>query len=122
MTSLTTLWGIIYPDGTDDVRDGDDTIETLARRLDYLLGEQGIWNSPAAAGTSTATINLSRPYPNGFRAYTQVQVAHSGDQITTWTLAEAGTAGPGGVGSFTIGVNTTAATSRAIKWFVRPLP
>lgn len=124
MSTLTTIWQLIKPASTDQVRDLDDQLRTLVDRLDYLLGETGTWSSPSAAGSSNALINLSRPYPNGFRVFLGPEsgaTAGSAD-FFWWTTSRNGTGGPGGVGQFQINVNMSVAAVRTVAYMVRPLP
>lgn len=122
MTGSTSKYHIPYPIEADDLRDGNEAIQALAERADYLLGEQGSFTFAAAVGTTEQVINLSRAYPNGFQAYAVQESTSAAGVVSLWTRTEQAAAGPGGVGRFTLGINMTTGAARIVKWHVRPNP
>jgi hypothetical protein len=120
MSSLSDRFDIPMPDGTDDVRDGDDIIRALVDRIDLLLGESGEHLFAAASGSRTTVVNLSRPYPDGFQVHTSLVVATNAGTVETWATGESGTGGPGGVGTFTLGINTSSSLARTVAFRIVP--
>lgn len=123
MASQTAYYDLPYPVDSDPVRDGNEAIQALAERLDYLLGECGDFTSAAASGTSTQTVNLTRAYPGGFKVLVSFRTTTGGDAAECWGLQLSTAGGPGGVAQATIGVNnTTGSTARSGSYFIKPLP
>lgn len=64
MTSTTPSFAIPYPDPTDPVANGDDTIKALAERLDKLLPFRydQVVTIPSGTAVGVATLNFGRTY------------------------------------------------------------
>lgn len=122
MTTTTTRYAIVKPAGTDPVRDGDDIMRAAFDRVDYLLGEAGEWASPSTAGTTSATVNLTRAYPGGFDVTLSLKNSTTAGVVEFWARQNSVAGGPGGVAVMDIGINMSAAAVRTLVYKVHPKP
>lgn len=53
MPGTTPIYGLPYPEGTDPVREGDNTIKALAERMEALLSGPRDWSYAQAADTTS---------------------------------------------------------------------
>lgn len=68
MTSNTSVQTLPYPDGTDPVGLGDDTLQALAERLDAIMPRCGRSGPHAVGAVDTSysvLINFPDPFPVG---------------------------------------------------------
>lgn len=119
MPSSTAKYGVPYPTGADPVADGDNTIQSLATRVDLLLGEVGTANiTPSAVDTTTTLrVNYSRSYaalaplvPQPIAVINEM-VAVAGT-VHLWTSAHDAT-------GFTLNVRSSSVATRNVKWQTR---
>lgn len=121
MTSLTDVWDLVRHDDVDPLSDIGANLRAALDRIDYLLGEHGTHTFAAATGTRTTQINLSRPYPTGFRVLVGFGSPTAAGTGSCWYESASSGGGPGGVGEFELGCNTSISASRTVVWRVMPL-
>lgn len=120
MPNDTTKYAIPWPEPSDPVTDGDDTMRALAERVDFLLGESnlhGPFGSSPADAVYTQRINYSRSYaPLVPRVQLTMTDGLGGATTRSWTLWVTGEDSTG----FTLNwrANTTVTTS--VRWTARP--
>jgi hypothetical protein len=124
MTDQTAAWDLPYSTTDDTIESIAATMQSLAGRMDYLLGETGehVFGALVANASKTETHALGRAYPNGaivVVSFTDVNVLNPGT-IELWCsdVAPAGN-------SFDVSVKATqnlAAGARSVYYIVKPKP
>lgn len=118
MTGSTSRYSIGYPQGTDPVRNGDDTVAAALQKIDLLMGE---WGTVTVTGIAVDTvksqrINYSRSYagvptPRAFAMQDQNTV--SGTNTNIWITGEDST-------GFWLNFRSASSADRTFRWFAKP--
>lgn len=117
--STTSKYGIEYADPVDLVGDLPALMQTMAERVDLLLGEKGLANvTPSAANVDhTVRVNFARSYA----ALSPMLLT-----VTTWLEQSIGTgttvetfADTVDATGFTLHVRASNTTARPIRWVAR---
>jgi hypothetical protein len=116
MSAQTARWDLPYSEGTDGVDTIDETMQALAERLDWLLGEEDSDTIQAAGiGTVSKVINYARDYTGKGTPRVTITRTSNHDDTILWVTNET-------VTSFTINLRTLAAGTaiRSFRWRAMP--
>lgn len=113
----TAKYTIPYSAGSDAAASIDTTMQALAERVDFLLGEGGSESiTPSAIDTTTTKrVNYSRTYaPAVPRVLVTVNENRTTAQVVNvWTSGEDAT-------GFTLNIRASSTGARVCRWEARP--
>jgi hypothetical protein len=117
MPGSTTKYAIPYSDGGDAMGTVDDTMQSMAERIDLLMGETGTKNiTPSAPDTDTSVrVDYARDYSAVGAPFPMVQINESiatANQAVVWASAADAT-------GFTLNIRASTTTIRSVRWTCR---